>query len=121
MPSITKFTARRFGSRYRWTSSAAISGSSSFSRSVDANASSHAYSSSLRAQSPMFALPPLSPLRAPAIDPSGTVRVGPQSVAGSGAGSSASYVGGPASGDGSMRTVTPSGWVTRCSTRAAST
>src|SRR5207245_3253779 len=65
-----------------------ISGISSPSRSTVRNASNQRYPSSLRAQTPTLALPPLSPDLAPNTVPSGSRRVGPKS-AGSGRPSSA--------------------------------
>ena len=63
---MTKLTARRFGSRYRVTGSPAASGSSSRSFCSVSVAASQRQAASSRAQTPTFASPPLSPLRAPA-------------------------------------------------------
>ena len=79
-PSITTLTARRFGSGCTVTGRSAASGSSSRTLPGVSVAASHAAASSLRAHTPTFAVPPLSPLRARATAPSGARRVGPPTV-----------------------------------------
>ena len=74
---MTKFTARRLGSRCRVISRSAVSGSSSRSFSTVSAWASHRHWSPVRTHTPTLALPPLSPLRAPAMRPSGTRRVSP--------------------------------------------
>ena len=73
-PSITTFTARRFGSGCTVTGRSAASGSSSRTFPGVSVAASHAAAPSLRAQTPTFAVPPLSPPRARATAPSAARR-----------------------------------------------
>ena len=77
MPSTTKFRARRFGRTCRTTVKlgglrAAVRGTGRRS----ASCASQRQASSVRTQTPTLALPPLSPLRAPATRPRGARRVG---------------------------------------------
>src|SRR3954471_20873749 len=70
-PCTTKFKARMLGSSKRWTSYSLVSGSSSLNFSTVSPRASHWYAASVSTQTPTLALPPLSPLRAPATVPSG--------------------------------------------------
>ena len=115
---MTKFTARRLGSRCRVTGRSAVSGSSSLSSSTVSVLASQRHCSSVRTHTPTLADPPLSPLRAAAIRPSGTRRVGP---AGNGSGS-----GGGSAGASSrvsvaqgMSTRVPSACTAMCGTLVA--
>src|SRR3954449_4606040 len=70
-PCTTKFSARMFRSSKRSTSYSLVSGSSSLNFSTVSPRASHWYAASVSTQTPTLALPPLSPLRAPATVPSG--------------------------------------------------
>src|ERR1700739_2531989 len=74
---MTKFTARSLGSRWRVTGRAAVSGSSVVGMSTVSVLASQRHCSSVRTHTPTLADPPLSPLRAAALRPSGTRRAGP--------------------------------------------
>src|SRR5260221_9048874 len=76
-PTTTKFSARRFGSSYRRTSRSAASGSSMRNLATSRYSCSQPYDAWSRVHRPTFALPPLSPDRAPQTSPSGARRVGP--------------------------------------------
>src|SRR5215470_9931426 len=110
-PPITKLIARRFGSSCRRTSSPAVSGSNSASRSTLSNPANHGYARSERAHTPRFASPPLSPLRAPAIRPNGTFRVGPAAASSAPGASIGTNVSSDTKGPegGAMGTRVPSG------------
>ncbi len=81
---------------------------------------SHRHAASERTQSPMFALPPLSPLRAPTNVPSGTRRVGPSGNGGGRDGSGGSASSRVVAGE-AMSIRVPSGRTATCGTVAAST
>src|SRR5215207_4551598 len=103
-PWITKLSALRLARRCRSTARPAVSGSSARTRSTVRNPSSQAHPSSLRANTPRLALPPLSPERAPTTRPRGAATVPPAgSIApGPGAGS----VGRAAAGVGATESTT---------------
>src|SRR3954465_9584306 len=110
------------------TASPSASGSSARNAFSSSQASSHAAASSVRAQKPTLALPPLSPDRAPIRVPSGIRRVSPlRSLpaalppAAGGAAVVAEEGGGGAGGVWGMTSRRPSAWTTTCSTSSAGT
>ena len=69
-----------FGRRWRSTSTSAASGSNSQSFLTVSHPTTQRYTVSLRAQTPRFASPPLSPERAPRIRPTGARTVAPSPI-----------------------------------------
>ena len=117
---MTKFTARMPGSRWRVMGRSFASGSNSRTSSTVKVLASQRHCGSVRTQTPMLAPPPLSPLRAPAMVPSGSRRVGPMGSGSGSAGESASASGRVAVAGG-IGTRVPSACTATCSTSAAGT
>ena len=121
-------TAAIRGSGWTSTSSCAASGSSSRTRSGVSSAASQANAASRSGwpagiQTPMLALPPLSPERAKATSPSGTSRVSPSTGGEARAGSSRRPIGsnGAVWVGGAMSTLLPSAITTTWGTVSCGT